>query len=231
MNRPAGFSLVEMVIALAVISVTFIGIIGLLGLGLISDQTSSDQTVATNIATSVIADLRSTSSSATKSTIFNLTMPTTTASSPPLGSVTPTSLYFDGSANYIGNSPAGAVYVARVYLARIVLIGPTATASLPQSSDMVRVVVSWAAATTTTPAGSVDIITQFNVHSRPPPIGHENESIFFPGDRQDIGTLGFKRQPLLIVCPPAGIALGHPVPENAVGSREARIARLPVRGS
>jgi len=38
-----GFSLLEVVIAIAVISVTFIGLIGLLGLGVVTDQTSSQQ--------------------------------------------------------------------------------------------------------------------------------------------------------------------------------------------
>ena len=169
----SGFSLVEVVLALAIIAVTFIGLIGLLGLGVANDQTSSEQTVATNIAASILTDLRSTPiySATGKSTRYGLTLPTTTAanSAKPLSGSTATTLYFDSTSTFIppinpGSAPANAVYVSNVYMTRIDYVGPTASASLPQSNDMVRIVVSWPAKTTTIPAGSVDIISQFLVH-------------------------------------------------------------------
>jgi prepilin-type N-terminal cleavage/methylation domain-containing protein len=177
----AGFSLIEVVIAIAVIAVTFIGLIGLLGLGVANDQASSQQTVATNIASSILADLRSTPTYSATSTRFGLTLPTTptgavNTSLTPLAGLTPYYLYFDNSPSFLPLSsplvytapqspvPAGAVYVATVYLTRITYIGPTATSSLPQSSDMVRVVVSWPAQASTVPSGNVDVISQFLIH-------------------------------------------------------------------
>jgi len=175
----SGFSLIETVIAIAVIAVTFIGLIGLLGLGVANDQASSQQTVANNIAASILADLRSTPNYAYKpmgtgtTTRYGLVLPTSPANSTtpvstsatPLSGVTAQVLYFDNSPAFIslgGSVPANAVYVANVYLARIAYIGPTAI----QSNDLARVVVSWPAQTpaSTAPAGSVDVISQFLIH-------------------------------------------------------------------
>ena len=180
-----GFSLIEVVIAIAVVAITFIGLIGLLGVGLVNDQTSSQQTVANNIAASILADLRGTPAYTTTGTIisprFGITFPTTVATSPPLTTADNAILYylyFDNSPNatpnafpYVPYTSAqaasvvpGAAYVANVYIAKIATAGPTLTNYLPQNTYMVRVVVSWAALTTTTPAGSVDVISQFLIH-------------------------------------------------------------------
>jgi uncharacterized protein (TIGR02598 family) len=152
----SGFSLVEVVIAIAVIAVTFIGIIGLLGLGVASDQTSSEQTIATNIAASILADLRSTPDYSTTSARYGLPLPTSATA---LSSVTPTVLYFDDNQNVVATS-AAAAYKAFVSLTRVVSIG-TAPA---QATDLARVVVVWPAQSTTTPVGNVDIITEFRVN-------------------------------------------------------------------
>ena len=178
-----GFSLIEVVIAIAVVAVTFIGLIGLLGLGLVNDQNSSQQTLANNIAASILADLRSTPSYSTTgySPRFGIALPTAFATSPPLTTADIAKLYylyFDNSPNATPNAPPyvpymaaqtssvvpGAAYVANVYIAKIASVGPTLTGSLPQTMYMVRVVVSWPALTTTTPAGSVDVISQFLIH-------------------------------------------------------------------
>jgi uncharacterized protein (TIGR02598 family) len=165
----SGFSLIETVIAIAVIAVTFIGLIGLLGLGVVNDQTSSEQTVANNIAASILADLRSTPTYSTTSTRYKLTLPTTspTSSATPLSGLTASVLYFDNSPAFISlnpaSVPANSVYVANVYTTRIVSIGPTASL---QSNDLARIVVSWPANTPagTAPAGSIDVISQFLIH-------------------------------------------------------------------
>jgi Tfp pilus assembly protein PilV len=174
-----GFSLIETVIAIAVIAVTFIGLIGLLGLGVANDQTSSQQTVATNIAASIMADLRSTpgniagASAGTykiaNSSRYALSLPTAdTASSSPLSGATPVVLYFDNSPILVqtgGAAPASAAYKASVYLAQLSHVGNGVNGiGLSQYNDMVRVVVSWPAQTTTIPGGNVDVISQFLVH-------------------------------------------------------------------
>jgi prepilin-type N-terminal cleavage/methylation domain-containing protein len=168
-SRAQGFSLVEVVIALSVVAITFIGLIGLLGSGVATEQTSTQQTIATNIAASILADLRSTPASGTGvSTRYSLTLPTPVATmvAAPLSGVTPTTLYFDNNATYLstgGTVPANAAFVAKIYLVGNGYIGVVGTPSL-QSNDMVRVVVSWPPQTTTVPVGSVDVISQFLVH-------------------------------------------------------------------
>lgn len=170
-----GFSLIEVVIALAVVSVTFIGIIGLLGLGVASDQTANEQTVATMIASSIMSDLRGTPgnipgtggtySILSKSTRFQVTMPTTdTTGSTPLGGVTPTVLYFDNSGGAT-TSTASPTFKASVYLVRTSHVGSdTGNVGQSQYTYLARVLVSWPAQTTTNPSGSVDIVSQFLIH-------------------------------------------------------------------
>jgi prepilin-type N-terminal cleavage/methylation domain-containing protein len=183
--RPSqkGFSLLEVVIAISIIAVTFIGILGMLGVGVVNDQTSSQQTAGTIIAESILADLRSTPAYQTKSTRFGLNMPASTTATPlaPFSGVTPSYyLYFDNTpcllpisaptAYTAAQSPAptGAAYVAAVYMGRINIVGPTSTSSaatqtpsLLQSNDMARVVVTWPVRAATPPAGNVDVIAQF----------------------------------------------------------------------
>ena len=177
-SKSSGFSLTEIVLALAVIAVAFIGLIGLLGLGVVNDQASLGQTVANNIAVSIVSDLRSTSGSvasgatysvAAKSPRFQLTMPTSdTTSAAPLAGVTPVILYFDNNATYLqtgGAVPATAAYMAGVYLVQLSHVGNgSGGAWTSQYNDMARVVVSWPAKTTTAPAGSVEIVSQFLIH-------------------------------------------------------------------
>jgi prepilin-type N-terminal cleavage/methylation domain-containing protein len=109
-----GFSLIEMAIAIAIIAFTFIGLIGLMGLGVTNDHTSSEQTAANNIAASILADLRSTPVYATTSTRYGMTLPTSPAnattpintSAAPLGGIKPVSLYFDNSPAFISMNPS-----------------------------------------------------------------------------------------------------------------------------
>ena len=191
--RVAGFSLIEVVIAIAVIAVTFIGLIGLLGLGVANDQTSSEQTVANNIAASIQADLRSTPAYTTStsgpiiSPRFGITFPTAVVSSSSTPLTTGSGaklfyLYFDNSPNvtpyalpYVPYTSAqsastvpGAVYAANVYLAEISSFGPKLTAStgtiLPQTQYMARIVVSWPTLTTATLRAASMSSPQFLIH-------------------------------------------------------------------
>ena len=59
-KSPAGFSLVELVIALGVTSFCLLSIMGLLVVGLQGTKTTGQQTVAAQIGSDVIADIRST---------------------------------------------------------------------------------------------------------------------------------------------------------------------------
>jgi prepilin-type N-terminal cleavage/methylation domain-containing protein len=162
-SSAAGFSLMEMAIAVAVVAVTFIGIIGLLGVGLQTGQASTQQTMATNIADSIIADLRSTpafsANSTLKSVRFQLPLPipaTTpyTYSGAPFAasntSLVTSTAYFDVAGNFISpinpaTMPANAVYAAKVYDVPVVAVGPVPPSALSQVMVMVRVAVSWPA--------------------------------------------------------------------------------------
>jgi uncharacterized protein (TIGR02598 family) len=52
-----GFTLIEVTLALGVASFAMLAIFGLLPAGLLSSQTSTQQTLATNIASAIIADM------------------------------------------------------------------------------------------------------------------------------------------------------------------------------
>jgi Tfp pilus assembly protein PilV len=59
-DHTAGFSLVEVALALGIAAIALVAIIGLIPVGLNNNQTSSGQTAAAGIAAAVVADLRAT---------------------------------------------------------------------------------------------------------------------------------------------------------------------------
>lgn len=54
----AGFSLIEVALALGIVAFALVAIIGLIPIGLNSNQSSSDQTAAAGLAAGIVADLR-----------------------------------------------------------------------------------------------------------------------------------------------------------------------------
>jgi len=78
-NPESAFSLVEVVLALAVAAFSLVTVFGLLPVGINSNQNSIRQTAAANFAKSIIADLRATQTNtprANTSTVFNIPIPT-----------------------------------------------------------------------------------------------------------------------------------------------------------
>ena len=71
----AGFSLVEVVLALAVAAFCLVVILGLLPVGLTSNRSSINQTVASGLARAVISDLRATAKTAALSPVYGITIP------------------------------------------------------------------------------------------------------------------------------------------------------------
>ena len=179
-KRKGGFSLVEIVIAISIVGLAFLAILGTLSVGVTNDQASSQQTVATNIAASIMADLRSTPgnvasngsySPSTTSVRFLIPLPNTvTANSlAPLDGLAATVMYFDISAAFIspvnpGTVPANAVYVARVYPAMLgyVGLGPGQT-NTSQYTYLVRINVAWPAQAPVA-VGNTDVVTQYITH-------------------------------------------------------------------
>jgi uncharacterized protein (TIGR02598 family) len=83
-----GFSLVEVTLALGVASVCLVTILGLLPIALRTNQNASSQTIAANILSAVIADMRATPRAGTTSNQFGITF----------GS--PKTLYFENESKF-----------------------------------------------------------------------------------------------------------------------------------
>src|ERR1700737_1955387 len=77
-HSTAAFSLVEVTLALGVAAFCLIAILGLLPAGLNTNQTSTRQTTANGILSSIVADLRATPTTSTTSTQFGIRMKKTT---------------------------------------------------------------------------------------------------------------------------------------------------------
>ncbi|HSI86481.1 MAG: hypothetical protein ACAI35_25725 [Candidatus Methylacidiphilales bacterium] len=77
----AGFSLVEVVLALGLIVFCMLTLMALLPVGIASDQQSIQQSAAANISAAVLADLKATKAGVS-STLFSLEKPVTSAVSP-----------------------------------------------------------------------------------------------------------------------------------------------------
>jgi prepilin-type N-terminal cleavage/methylation domain-containing protein len=185
--RTGGFSLIEVVIAVAIVGISFLAILATLGVGITNDQASSQQTAATNIAASIVADLRSTPGNvpdnatynpSVKSTRFAIPLPqsATTGLGPLQGfAAMATAMYFDNSGDFIslvtpgpGAVPANAIYVAHVYPVMLGYI-PPAPAGGPggtttsQYTYIVRINVAWPAQAAV-PVGNTDVVTQYITH-------------------------------------------------------------------
>ena len=77
-DRVSAFSLVEVTLALGIAAVCLISIFGLLPVGVNSNKASIEQTKAVNLLTAVVADLRSTSKTASVSPGFGISVKSST---------------------------------------------------------------------------------------------------------------------------------------------------------
>ena len=87
-DRAAGFSLIEVTLALGVAGFCLLAVFGLLPIGVQTNQRALSQTAATAILSSVVADLRATPTTATTSTQYQITFGTAKT------------LYFDGAGQF-----------------------------------------------------------------------------------------------------------------------------------
>jgi uncharacterized protein (TIGR02598 family) len=157
----AGFSLVETVLALGVAAFCLATIFALLPIGMNSNKSSSEQTVATNMLTSIAADLRATPNPANSvssqiSPVFGFSIPAnaTTGSVPTVPALTPspTATYYI-SANGTKATNASAIAAAR-YQLNIWL-----TPSVGKRATLARLLLTWPAnATVANAAGSVETV-------------------------------------------------------------------------
>ena len=148
----SAFSLVEVTLALGIAAFCLIAVFGLMPVGLQTNRNAKSQTRATNLMAAVMADLRATPSTKTKSLQFCI--PFTTSPPPP-------PLYFDSegrcSSNLAGStSPCGVAWVPSLETRYQVNITLPLTGKLTYAD----LKVTWPAAAdpaTTTPSGSVEM--------------------------------------------------------------------------
>jgi uncharacterized protein (TIGR02598 family) len=156
-RRTAGFSLVEVTLALGVAAFCLIVLIGLLPAGLKTQQASAQQTIANEITSEILGDLRA-----------DIRLPPGQASHEGDSGFglhghwaqmyAPDTLYFDQQGSWLqlnGSPPAGATFRSKITY----LFPPNA------STSVANIVVSWPAQVdpaTVTPAGSVQAFIAVN---------------------------------------------------------------------
>lgn len=137
MNNRHAFSLVEVCIALGVVSFSLIAVLGLIPVGLQTSKTATDQTAAASIMAAIHSDLRTmTSPSMSTTQRYHLAIPATG------GTSTIQTLFFPG-----GSDPISAPNVAPpanaspLYRATVYLTAP----STPGAPTVGRVQITWPA--------------------------------------------------------------------------------------
>ena len=163
-DHTSGFSLVEVALALGIAAFALVAIMGLIPVGLNSNQASSEQTVAAGLAAGIAVDLRTTPVAvppATKTSLRYL------VSFPPSGSVTHTLfLKEDGSAAGAPDTNADPSQDPR-YRATLFVTAPTAATQ--KAATLVRILVTWpamadpqASVTPVKYSGSYEVLTALN---------------------------------------------------------------------
>lgn len=145
----AGFSLVEVTLALGVTAFCLLALFGLLPLGLQANQNSISQTAAASVLSSVIADLRATSKTSLTSSQYDITFGATK------------SLYFDDEGRVVTPTDPNATPRYRV------TISFPASPSGSFAPTFVSLKLSWPALVdpaTTTPAGFVETFAALDRH-------------------------------------------------------------------
>jgi len=106
----AAFSLVEVTLALGVAGFCLIAILGLLPAGVNTNQNSVQQTTANGILSSIVADLRATPATSSRSNLFQISVGGGDSSS--------TKLYFAGNGTYTTSPGANTIFMATVTFLR-----------------------------------------------------------------------------------------------------------------
>jgi uncharacterized protein (TIGR02598 family) len=136
-KQSAGFSLVEVALALGITAFCLTSILGLLPAGLTINQTSAEQTASANIARTIISDFRTAvSGSLTTSPLYQFDLSSS--------STTPQTLYFSTDGSPSGSVGSGATTTGTIarYRAAVAFSTPSYNAN---RTTCVRLVVSWPA--------------------------------------------------------------------------------------
>jgi type II secretory pathway pseudopilin PulG len=144
------FTLIEVTLALGVAGFCLVSIFGLLPIGINSNQVSLEQTVAGNIASSILSDLRSTPVTApATSSHYGIPLPTPGKSTSTMGpSTSPATIFLaaDGSAGASGELVTSGSAISRY---RVTIGFAFPVPQVPQvgqcAATAVRVLVTWPA--------------------------------------------------------------------------------------
>jgi uncharacterized protein (TIGR02598 family) len=163
-KRSGAFSLVEVAIALGIVGFAFVAIMGLIPIGVNTNQTSSEQTAAAGLVTGIVADLRAAPVSippaASTSPRFQVPLPASGSAQHTLF------LREDGSAIGQVDSNADPTQDLR-YRATFFITAPTTVSQ--KTATIVRLLITWPAMAdpqaSTPPSkfnGSYEIVTALN---------------------------------------------------------------------
>jgi uncharacterized protein (TIGR02598 family) len=141
--NPKGFSLVEVTIALGVMSISLLTLFALLPVGLKANQSSISQTAATSILSAVVSDMRATPKTSVASTQFAISFGSSKT------------IYFDSEA-----VPAASPTVTSRY--RVTVTFPTSPAGA-RSAMYSSIQIIWPArATPANALGSCEMFAAFD---------------------------------------------------------------------
>lgn len=136
------FTLVEVTLALGVACFCLLPLVGLLPLGLSSNQTSLNQTVAGNIGGAIFADMRSVQPLGSgTSARFGIVVPAVGGSSSI--KTTPQIIYLAADGNATDQSGSGTV--APVYRATVGFAPPAGGLTATRTATVARVLITWPA--------------------------------------------------------------------------------------
>jgi uncharacterized protein (TIGR02598 family) len=137
----SAFSLVEVTLALGIAAFCLIAVFGLMPVGVQTSRNATSQTAATNVVAAVIADLRATPKTATRSSQFGITFGTN-----------PPPLYFDGTGQFATTLGPNSRYQLNI-----------TWNSAPSGLRYADLTVTWpAAATPANASGSVETFAAFD---------------------------------------------------------------------
>jgi uncharacterized protein (TIGR02598 family) len=150
----SAFSLVELTLAIGIAAFCLIAVFGLMPVGVQTNRNATSQTAATNILSTVLADIRTTANvtpSATPSPLYNIAMPARDGSN-----TTPQTLYFDGTGQFTTSLGANSRY-------RLSVTFPANPDPSPFKATYAELRVTWpAAATPANASGSVEMFAAFD---------------------------------------------------------------------
>jgi uncharacterized protein (TIGR02598 family) len=147
-HHSAGFSLVEVTLALGVAAFCLIALVGLLPLGLQTNQSSISQTAAASLLSSVVADLRATPKTSLTSQQYDITFGTAKV------------LFFDGEGRAV--TPTDPNASPRYRLTITFPSSPVGTFA----PTFVSLKVTWPASVNPTPITRVDFVETFAAFDR-----------------------------------------------------------------